>query len=370
MQQFITRLFGGLMKAWSWTLLILAAILIKFASTQPIWVEENYSNGIYPVIGLVQRSIFGWIPFSIGDLFYAFLVIVIIYKTSQFIRYLFNKKINRQYLLSGLKQIIFLFLFIYVSFYGLWGLNYSRKGITYQLNLEVEKYSTEEVDTITELLQQRLNFYAGIISLDQRDSFNKKKTLFEKSSEAYLYANARYPFLKYDPQSIKPSLYSYLGNYFGFQGYYNPFSGEAQVNTTIPKFIEPFVSAHEVAHQLGYGKENEANFVAFLACKSYPNNTFRYSMYFDMYLYAVTELDKRDSVRAKARNDQLHPQVEKDIDEYRRFLKKYRNQIEPVISWIYDGYLQANDQPEGKKTYNMVVAFLIAYYKKFGEAGI
>ena len=192
----------------------------------------------------------------------------------------------------------------------------------------------------------------------------------KKTTEAYLYANAKYPFLKYDPQSIKPSVYSYLGNILGFQGYYNPFSGEGQVNTTIPKFLEPFVSTHEVAHQLGYGKENEANFVAFLACKAYPNTTFRYSMYFDMYLYALTELDSRDSVRAKARNDKLHPQAKKDIDEYRRFLKKYRNQIEPVIGWIYDGYLQANDQPEGKKTYNMVVAYLIAYYKKFGKESI
>ena len=49
---------------------------------------------------------------------------------------------------------------------------------------------------------------------------------------------------------------------------------------------------------------------------------------------------------------------------------KYRNQVEPIISWIYDGYLQANDQPEGKKTYNMVVAFLIAYYKKFGAEAV
>lgn len=367
MQHFITRLFGRIMKAWSWILLIISALLIKFASTQQVWVEENYSNGLYPVISMVQRSIFGWIPFSIGDLFYGFLVIVILYKTVQFIRYLLQKKINRTYLLNGLKQFIFLFLFIYVFFYGLWGLNYSRKGISYQLSLEVKKYTVVEIDTITNILQERLNFYADTISLDQRDSLGKKKRLFEKSTEGYLYANANYPFLKYDPQSIKPSLYSYLGNYFGFQGYYNPFSGEGQVNTTIPKFLEPFVTMHEIAHQLGYGKENEANFVAFLACKSFPNNTFRYSMYLDMYLYAVTELDRSDSLKVREYNEKLHPQVKKDIDQYRRFLMKYRNQIEPVISWIYDGYLQANDQPEGKKSYNMVVAYLIAYYKKFGK---
>lgn len=358
------------MKAWSWLLLILAAITIKFASTQPLWVEENYSNGIYPMISKIQRSIFGWIPFSIGDLFYGFLGLVIIFKTVQLVKYIYRKKINRQYLLNGLKQALFFFLFVYVFFYGLWGLNYNRKGITYQLNLEIKKYSVQEIDTVTNILLHRLNLYADTIDLKQRDSFNKKKMLFAKASEAYLYANNSYPFLGYDPQSMKPSLFSYLGNYFGFQGYYNPFSGEGQVNTTIPPFLEPFVTTHEVAHQIGYAKENEANFVAFVACRAFPNNTYRYSMYFDMYLYAITELNRKDSVLANAYADKLHPQARQDIEEYRSFLKKYRNQVEPVISWIYDGYLQANDQPEGKKTYNQVVAFLIAYYKKFGAEAL
>src|SRR4030095_2708404 len=359
-----------MMKAWSWILLIITVILIKFASTQSLWIEENYSNGIYPYIAKFQRSIFGWIPFSIGDLFYVFLVLVIIIKTVQFIKYIIKKRVNRQYLLNGLKQVIFFFLFVYVFFYGLWGLNYNRKGISYQLNLEMKKYSVQEIDTLTDLLQQRLNFYADTIDLRQRDSFNKKKILFERTTDAFLYADNVYPFLGYDLQSLKPSLFSYLGNYFGFQGYYNPFSGEGQVNTTIPRFLEPFVCAHEVAHQLGYAKENEANFVAFVACRSYPNNTYRYSMYFDMYLYAITELDRKDSVLAKTYSDKLHPQAKKDIEEYRSFLMSYRNQIEPVISWIYEGYLQANDQPEGKKTYNQVVAFLIAYYKKFGAEAL
>ena len=234
----------------------------------------------------------------------------------------------------------------------------------------MKKYSLQEIDTLTDLLQQRLNFYADTIDLKQRDSFNKKRILFEKTSEAFLYANNPHPFLRYDPQSLKPSLFSYLGNYFGFQGYYNPFSGEGQVNTTIPRFLEPFVSAHEVAHQLGYAKENEANFVAFIACRFYPNPTFRYSMYFDMYLYAVTELGRKDSLLARSYFEKLNPQAKKDIEDYKDFLRRNRNPVEPVISWIYDGYLQANDQPEGKRAYNQVVAFLIAYYKKFGKEAL
>jgi Protein of unknown function (DUF3810) len=354
----------------AWLLLIITTILIKFASTQSLWVEENFSTNIYPVVSEIQRSIFGWIPFSVGDLFYSFLILVIIFKSVQLIKTVYYRKFTRQYLLTGLKQLIFFFLFVYVFFYGLWGLNYSRQGIAYKLGLEVKPYNIRDIDTITGLLQQRLNFYAETVNLKSRDTFNRKKVLFEKSTEAYLYAANQYPFLSYTPQSIKPSVFSYLGNFLGFQGYYNPFTGEGQVNTTIPRVIEPFVSAHEIAHQIGYAKENEANFVAFLACRSYPSEVFRYSMYFDMYNYASNELFREDSVRAKAYNEKLHPQVLQDKKEYKAFFKKYKNPVEPVIMWLYGNYLQANNQPDGKRTYNNVVAFLIAYYKKYGAEAL
>jgi len=42
-------------------------------------VERNYSLGIYPWIAKVQRVLFGWVSFSVGDLFYAFLILVILF---------------------------------------------------------------------------------------------------------------------------------------------------------------------------------------------------------------------------------------------------------------------------------------------------
>jgi len=95
------------MKSWSWVLLVLLTIAIKWVSWYPEWVEKNYSVTVYPAIARVQRFLFGWIPFSIGDVFYGFLWVVIIYKTIQLIRDLFRKKVNRWYLLTGLQQIFF-----------------------------------------------------------------------------------------------------------------------------------------------------------------------------------------------------------------------------------------------------------------------
>lgn len=370
MRQFLGTILEKMMKAWSWVTLILLAILIKLSSLYSGFIEQYYSGGVYPTISKTQRFLFGWLPFSLGDLVYGFFILVILIKTWQLLKVLFKKKYSRQYFLESLKQIIFFFLLVYVFFYLLWGLNYSRKGIAAQLDLKMTKYSLNELYQLTDILEERLNYYAGQVEPSQRDSFYKKRNLFHESYEAYSAAAQRYPFLKYQPRSIKPSLFSYLGNIFGFEGYYNPFSGEGQVNTTIPVFMQPYVACHEIGHQVGYGKENEANFAGFLACRLHPSPVFRYSVYFDMYNYTINALFGSDSVRAKQYLDALHPQVKKDYDEIKRFFSKYENPIQPVITWIYGKYLKANNQPEGKRTYSEVIAFLIAYQRKFGKESL
>lgn len=366
MQKLITRIFARLMKSWSWVLLIVFTILIKWLSWYPDMVERYYSQGIYPWVSRFQRLLFGWIPFSFGDIFYAFLILVVLYKTFQFFKTIIRQQFTRKYFIAGLQQIIFFFLFVYVFFNLLWGLNYNRRGIAYQLDLDVNQYTVEDLDTLANTLQSRLNEYATYVTEAQRDSFDKKKLLFNTASNSYKEVSLKYPFLYYSPRSVKPSLFSYAGNYLGFQGYYNPFSGEAQVNTTVPRFLEPFVTAHEIAHQLGYGKENEANFVGYLACRNSSPPAFKYSVYFDMYNYAITELFLRDTTLARELQKKRHPQVVKDVQELRSFYLRYANRIEPVVMWGYGHFLKANNQPAGKRSYNEVVAWLIAYYKKFG----
>ena len=138
----------------------------------------------------------------------------------------------------------------------------------------------------------------------------------------------------------------------------------------MPTFIKPFVLTHEIAHQLGYAKENEANLVAFLVSRTSDNKEVVYSAYFEMYLYTISELKRRDSSVAKQFIENLHPQVKRDEVAYRKYLIQSKNPVEPYISIFYDQYLKWNRQPKGKLTYNEVVAWLIAYMKKRGTTAI
>ena len=363
---FLARLFRRLMKNWAWVVLVLLVIPIRIASSYPAWVEKYYTYGFYPVVSSVLRRVVGWVPFSLGDLFYGAILLLIIFKTGWLFKDLWTKKVDRAYWVSGLQQFIFVFVFLYVFFNLLWGLNYNRKGIGYQLGIQTDSATVAELDTLTNLLLEKANYYGTLEEAGIRKDLHRKKNLFSQAVEGYKKASLQYPFLKYSNQSVKPSLYSYAGNYLGFQGYYNPFSGEGQVNTTIPIFVQPFVASHELAHQLGYAKESEANFVGFLAAKEHPSNFFRYSAYLDMYLYAHAQLYFADSARASQIRTKASVQVKKDIQELRHFYRRYQTPLEEWVTVGYDYFLQANQQPQGKKSYGQVTGWLLAWVRKMG----
>lgn len=349
---------------------LLVAVLIKIFSLNEAWVEHYYTYGLYPVISRFLRLLLGWLPVSVGDLLYLCAFLYLVLQTYKMLLIL-KKRAVAEYLSWVLvKKLLHVVLVIYLVFNLFWGLNYNRQGIASQLGLNVQLYTTEDLVTLTMTLQQRLNQYAAQVDSSRRLALNHNRPLFEGGIAAYGEAKNEWPFLKYQFPCVKPSLFSHIGHYFGFTGYYNPFSGEAQIKTTVPFFLKPFVVTHEIAHQLGYAKENEANFVGFLACRRSKDPEFRYSVYYDMYSYAIRDLYRRDSVKAKGMKESLHLQVKKDNEAVLAYLHRSANPVEPYISAFYDEYLRWNNQPKGKMTYNEVIAWLIAYQKKYGLASI
>lgn len=359
-------------KKWLFVLLLLVlAVGIKWYSASAQRVETGYATGFYTGLAKFLRVLFGWLPFSVGDLLYGLFVLWIIIKLVKGIKLLLQKKatwkgFGRRCLKTGI-----LLLFLYVVFNGLWGINYNRQGIASQLDVKVDSINYDDLKQTTAVLIEKLNSTKKYL-VQNKVPYPSNKDLFKKVEAAYSNAQKQFPFLAYDPISMKPSLWGWLGNYTGFTGYYNPFTGEAQVNTTVPKFLQPFVACHEAAHQLGYAKENEANSVGFIAALHSGDSLLLYSTYFDLYTYASRQLYlqafmQKDSMLIKDYRERLSPEVKADFKEMAAFYRRHRNPIEPVIRSGYGFYLKNNNQPLGIKSYDAVTAFLIAYYKKFGR---
>ena len=346
--------------------LVVIAVFVHVYANDSTRVENQYSTGIYPVFSRILRYIFGWLPFSIGDVLYGLAILWFIWKIVKGIKIIFKKQATLPGFAAGAGKGLRILLVTYILFNLFWGINYNRIGIASQLGLKMEKYKPQDLKMINAILVEKVNVSKQAL-VNQHGAYPANKQLFLKVEEAYVEAEKKYPFLKYQPVSLKPSMWSWLGTYMGFTGYYNPFSGEAQVNTLVPKFLQPFTSCHEVAHQLGYAKEMEANFVGFLSATASKDTLLHYSVYLDLFMYSNRNLFATDSAAANEYRKQLSPSVISDLKEWRTFNIKHRNPIEPVFRWIYGKYLEGNQQPQGVLSYDEVTGFIIAYYKKYGK---
>ena len=349
--------------------LLLCSIGIHLYSADRIRVEQDYSLKTFPLLSRILRSAFGNIPFSIGDILYAAVFIFLLITIFKFLRNIFSRRKNNggRYNIKGnLISIVMICSLLYIIFNILWGINYNRIGIAGQLGLKSEKYSIEELKTINKLLAEKINESKRALLLS-KTLYPGNRQLFLMTVNAYKNIAGIYPFLEYNNPSLKSSVWSSIGNFTGFVGYYNPFTGEAQVNTTVPAFTQPFTACHETAHQLGYAKEEEANFVGYLAAASSTDTMFHYSVYADLFSYANRTLYFADSSAAKNFRKKLLPEVIADFKARNKFNKEHTSFAEPIFRKLYGVFLKSNKQPMGILSYDEVTAFIIAYYKKFGK---
>lgn len=157
---------------------------------------------------------------------------------------------------------------------------------------------------------------------------------------------------------------SLLQTYNGTSGYLNPLTGEAQVNDRIPKTGYPTTVCHEMAHQIGWAAENEANFIGYLAALNNNDVYFKYSAYRMAFGYLISELRRHDKNSYKEVIVLVNKGVLKDFKASSEFWEQYQNPIEPLIKKGYSSYLKANKQSKGILSYNYVVDLIISYQKQ------
>jgi signal transduction histidine kinase len=338
--------------------LIVQIIIIQIFKHFPEFIEQFYSNGIYIFISKLTRYIFGWIPFSVGDIFYTLAGILII-------RWLIvNRKRIFKDTINWLLDIGATLSIAYFAFHIFWAFNYYRQPLYKSLNIEAE-YSTGQLVDFTKRLIEKSNVIHNELAINDSTKVEmpfSKSEVFDKVKNGYKVLAKTYPHLNYNPKSIKKSLYSTPLTYMGFSGYLNPFTNEAQVDGLIPTYKFPTTSCHEIAHQLGYAAENEANFIGCLAAIYNDDMYFKYSGYTFGLRYCLVEIYKRDEDLYYEILATVNKGILKNYEEVKNFWRSYENPLEPVFEKTFDSFLKANNQSAGMKSYSYVVALLVNYY--------
>jgi len=332
-------------------------LLVKLLSNYPEFVEQYYSNGLYPLISKVFRFTLGWMPFSFGDLVYTF---ASVYAIRWFYK---NRKRLRKDTKNWLVDVFAAVAIIFGAFHLFWGLNYHRLPLHKSLNL-ARDYTTEQLIHVTNSLIKESN--ALHLEITKNDTIKadlplSKGDIFKMVPAGYANLKRSFPHLEYTPKSLKKSIYSYPLTYMGFSGYLNPLTNEAHVDGLIPVYKFPTTSAHEIAHQLGYAAENEANFIGFLATTSHDNIYFKYTGYSFALRFCLNEIYRRDEALYESIVVSVNTGILKNYKEVRDFWDAHQNPAEPYFKLFYGNFLKANQQSKGMQSYNYVVALIVNY---------
>ncbi|RPD41554.1 DUF3810 domain-containing protein [Chitinophaga barathri] len=336
---------------------ITGILLLTWIIAADGWLAELYFHRWYEFISTLLRNIFGRVPFSIGDVIYSVWVVIGIIFLLRTLWVLIRGR-WKELLAMALKGVSSL-LWLYFIFLLFWGGHYHRTTMVAHLGFKTKDYTTADLYLLTDTLVKLVNRDRAVMDTKPLG----KEEMFKMAAKGYNNLAKSAPTLVYRHTSVKSSMFNKYLNYLGVTGYLNPFTNEAQVNTTVPAFQQPFVTCHEIAHQLGFAPEEDANFVGYLAASRMEDGRFRYAANFDMLLYSIRRLGRRNSYLARVLWDKTAPGVREDVRKLIKFYEQYEGPVDDYSAVLYDQYLKANRQKHGIRSYSEVIGWLMAYYR-------
>lgn len=310
-----------------------------------------FSESIFPALQVFRCTVLSSFTWSLGDVAYSAGVLYLLYKISLFI---WHKKWQQkaQWLIT-LLQITRLVSVVSIVLYLLWSALYAQPKLSEKLKLpSANSISNEELFRFDSILIQRMN-----LLVPQLDSINFAKV---NSNAAHEYQYLNLPFAL----KAKPSLFGEALAYFGVSGFFNPFTGEAQIDLTTPYFMMPFLVCHEMAHQTGIAAEDDANLMAYMQCVESKSSSFRYAGYFNIWLYAHNKVYRLDSIKAITLKASLNRVSLNHLEILNRRNKQYHNFLDDWSTYIFDAFLKMGNQQDGISSYRNVAYSALLWEQK------
>ena len=350
---------------FSWVLFGIAAFSVIIMITYSLWEGFADFYNRYPAAFLrgVFAQISGILPCSIAEAFIIFspilLVTIIVYANKRFVE---SWRMVGRFLIITVSVASLFFSTFVLNF----GAGYHTSSVDKLLGLDRRDVSAEELRETAEILVEEINKYTDSLAVRSSGSsvmpYGYGK-LSEKLVEAYDKVCDEHAFVSRFPSRVKPVMLSEPWTYTHISGVYTYFTGEANINVNFPDYTLPYTAAHEMAHQRGIAREDEANFVAFLVCAASDDEYIRYSGYLNLYEYVANALYSADKEAYSEVRAKLEPAARKEMSAYSAFFDKYRENVAAnVTGAVNNAYLTIQGTP-GTKSYGMVVDLAVAYLR-------
>lgn len=342
-------------------ILLGVSLVIFIVGYFPNFTLRYYSNGLYPIIAIALRWLSAWLPFAIGDVLYVLLIAFALLQVGKTVVRMRDKTWRKNNLFHLPFRLLNIGLILYISFKILWGLNYSRPSISTQLGIKDQKYKVEELVKLANFFINQLNTLEPQVNTTKPYTLNELRAMAVDSYHSYSLQN---PFFTYRAPAVKSVLNNWIVTKVGIEGYYNPVSGEANINTKLVPWVLPFVTCHEIAHQIGVAREDEANLVAYLVGLHSKDPNLRYSVSYNMLRYILFEIRFKSPDDYLLLRDTINPRLLARLKAENLFWKQYNGKMSNYMGAAFDKFLKLNRQKRGIKSYQNIVVWLWNYHKK------
>lgn len=327
-------------------------------------VSDFFNRYISPITRVPLAKLTGWIPFSVAEFLLLLVPFIVV-----FVAWLGIKKYSSSWkkLVSFCLTIISIAAYVFSTFTIGFVPAYRGSTLDQKMGLDKQPVSAEELYSTATIVVNELNELNGAIKYSQSTDFSVMPYGFDelndKLMEAFETVSEKYDFLQSFTSNVKKIMLSEPMTYTHISGVYTFFTGEANINTNFPDYTLPYTAAHELAHQRGIAREDEANFVAFLVCINSTDDYIRYSGYLNMYEYLAGPLSRADRDYYSRVYYSLPDNVILEMRAYSEFFDKYReNIVEKVSESVNNSFLTINGT-QGTISYGLVVDLAVAYYK-------
>lgn len=326
---------------------------------------NRYISSIFRAIFAHITSIF---PFSVAEL----LLLVLLPIAVLFLAYTFTVSVHRGKLRKQTLRVLSVLAFLLASFFLNFGAAYDCTPVADKMELEITTPDTDNLYLASAYTLIHLGDLEDEIAYKpsgQSDLPYSFSEMVDKLNAAYDKLYEQYDFLSPLHTGVKRIALSKPMTYTHLSGVYTPFTGEANVNINYPDYIIAFTTAHEMAHQRGIGPEDEANFIAYLACMHSDDPYLQYAGHANMLEYLSAALRKADPESWQNRLYRFYPEgLLREYAAYSAMFAPYTDNIASDVSdAVNDTYLKANGEAAGTESYDLVTELAVAYILQLEE---
>lgn len=350
------KIYGHKLYSCSICMVIVATILNILARSRTDF-SEAYANTFYKLWAAVFSRLFSLVPFSVFETLIVIAVIFVFCWLLKTIRHNSKKRFK-----EAVPVLVFTASLIYLLFMISCGINYHRQPFSVVEGIETYEYSKEELEEVCEFLTEQVNATATKVVYDANGHLLPQPKVRERAVVAMNSAALKYPSLTgYYPRAKKFLIYQGLSSQ-ALTGVFVSFTMEPHYNDDMPYYNVPHTLCHELSHLRGFMQEDEAGFIAYLACVNSEYEDFVYSGYLSAYVYCMNALYRADPETHMKLRDKLCATALSDLTYNNDYWQKHDGVVAKATDKINDTYLKTNAQKDGVASYGRMTDLVVAKY--------